>query len=134
MILRTQTLWDCTGLNPQGFKSAPWDVTFNTASSFMTNTNWQFYGGETTMTLLQPDGRADGAELAVGRRRHRGCDRADPRHRARSGKSLGNFWTDLVRTILYVLGPIVLIAAIVLVSQGAIQNLANYSLTTRSPA
>ena len=53
LILRTQTnLWNWTGLNPQGFKSAPWDVTFNTASSFMTNTNWQFYGGETTLSYF----------------------------------------------------------------------------------
>src|SRR4029077_9761305 len=47
LILRTQTLHP---FNPQGFHSAPWDVTFNTTSSFLTNTNWQFYGGETTMT------------------------------------------------------------------------------------
>ena len=52
LILRTQTLWDCTRLNPQGYHSAPWNVTFNTASSFLTNTNWQYYGGETTMTYF----------------------------------------------------------------------------------
>ncbi|MGO9820725.1 MAG: potassium-transporting ATPase subunit KdpA, partial [Solirubrobacteraceae bacterium] len=46
-ILRTQTLWNWTGLNPEHFHSAPWNVTFNTTSSFMTNTNWQYYGGET---------------------------------------------------------------------------------------
>ena len=51
-ILRTQTLWNWTGLNPQGFHSAPWNVTFNTTSSFMTNTNWQYYGGETTMSYF----------------------------------------------------------------------------------
>ena len=51
-ILRTQTLWNFTGLNPQHFHSAPWNVTFNTTSSFVTNTNWQFYGGETTMTYF----------------------------------------------------------------------------------
>ena len=49
LILRTQTLHP---LNPQSFHSAPWDVTFNTVSSFVTNTNWQFYGGETTMTYF----------------------------------------------------------------------------------
>src|SRR5665647_367963 len=49
LILRTQTLHPG---NPQGFHSAPWDVTFNTVSSFLTNTNWQFYGGETTMTYF----------------------------------------------------------------------------------
>ncbi len=51
-ILRTQTLWGFTGLNPQGFHSAPWNVTFNTTSSFLTNTNWQYYGGETTMSYF----------------------------------------------------------------------------------
>src|SRR4051794_34552287 len=49
LILRTQTLHP---FNPQGFHSAPWDVTFNTVSSFVTNTNWQFYAGETTMTYF----------------------------------------------------------------------------------
>src|SRR6201987_5614309 len=43
IILRTQTLWNFTGLNPQHYKSGTWDVTFNTVSSFMTNTNWQYY-------------------------------------------------------------------------------------------
>ncbi|HWE12112.1 MAG TPA: potassium-transporting ATPase subunit KdpA, partial [Solirubrobacteraceae bacterium] len=52
LILRTQTLWSFTGLNPQGFHSAPWNVTFNTTSSFLTNTNWQYYGGETTMSYF----------------------------------------------------------------------------------
>ena len=45
LILRTQGLWNFTGLNPMHFASAPWNVTFNTVSSFLTNTNWQYYGG-----------------------------------------------------------------------------------------
>src|SRR5579875_1204251 len=49
-ILRTQTLWNWTGLNPQGYHSEPWNVTFNTTSSFVTNTNWQYYAGETTLS------------------------------------------------------------------------------------
>jgi K+-transporting ATPase ATPase A chain len=52
------------------------DLAFNTAVSFVTNTNWQNYGGETTMSYLQPDGRADGAELRLGRDRHRAGRRA----------------------------------------------------------
>ena len=52
LILRTQTLWDFTGLNPQHFHSGTWNVSFNTTSSFMTNTNWQYYGGETTMSYF----------------------------------------------------------------------------------
>ncbi len=53
MILRTQSIHP---FNPEGFNSAPWDVTFNTASSFITNTNWQFYGGETSseIVILRP--------------------------------------------------------------------------------
>ncbi len=51
-ILRTQTLWDFTGLNPLHFHSAPWNVTFNTTSSFVTNTNWQYYAGETTLSYF----------------------------------------------------------------------------------
>ena len=51
-ILRTQTLWDFTGLNPMHFHSGTWNVTFNTVSSFLTNTNFQYYGGETTMSYL----------------------------------------------------------------------------------
>jgi len=52
LLLRTQTLWDFTGLNPMHYHSGTWDVSFNTASSFLTNTNWQYYGGETTMSYF----------------------------------------------------------------------------------
>ena len=51
-ILRTQTLWNFTGLNPQHFHSGTWDLTFNTTSLFVTNTNWQYYSGETTMSYF----------------------------------------------------------------------------------
>ena len=67
VILRTQGIHP---FNPEGFGSAPWDVSFNTAASFVTNTNWQYYGGETTMSLLLADGRPGGAELRLGRGRH----------------------------------------------------------------
>src|SRR6201997_234007 len=126
LILRTQTLWSFTGLNPQGFHSAPWNVTFNTTSSFVTNTNWQYYGGETTMSyfsqmagLTVQNWLSAGIGIVVAIALIRGIV-------GRSGKSLGNFWHDLVRTILYVLAPISVIGAIVLVSQGVIQNLSSY--------
>ncbi|HEY5287620.1 MAG TPA: potassium-transporting ATPase subunit KdpA [Solirubrobacteraceae bacterium] len=125
-ILRTQTLWNFTGLNPTGFHSAPWNVTFNTVSSFMTNTNWQFYGGETTMSyfsqmagLTVQNWLSAGVGIITAVALIRGII-------GRSGKSLGNFWQDLVRTILYVLAPLSVLAAIVLVSQGVLQNLSNY--------
>ena len=127
-ILRTQTLWNWTGLNPQGFHSAPWNVTFNTTSSFVTNTNWQYYSGETTMsyfsqmvglTVQNFVSAAVGISVAVAL--IRGII-------GRSGKSIGNFWGDLVRTVLYVLLPISFVVALVLVFQGSIQNFSHYLL------
>ncbi|HET8976667.1 MAG TPA: potassium-transporting ATPase subunit KdpA [Solirubrobacteraceae bacterium] len=125
-ILRTQTLWNFTGLNPEGFHSAPWNVTFNTTSSFVTNTNWQYYGGETTMsyfsqmaglTVQNFVSAATGIVVAVAL--IRGII-------GRSGKSLGNFWQDLVRTVLYILLPLSIIIALVLVSQGVLQTFGGY--------
>ena len=117
-ILRTQTLWNFTGLNPLGFHSAPWNVTFNTTSSFLTNTNWQYYGGETTMSyfsqmagLTVQNFLSAGVGIVVAVALIRGII-------GRSGKSLGNFWQDIVRTVLYVLLPLSIIVALVLVSQG----------------
>jgi K+-transporting ATPase ATPase A chain len=126
LILRTQTLWEFTGLNPTHYKSGTWDVTFNTVSSFMTNTNWQYYSGETTMSyfsqmagLTVQNWLSAGIGIVVAVALVRGIV-------GRSGKSIGNFWQDLVRTILYVLSPIAVVAAIVLMSQGVLQNFSNY--------
>ncbi|HEY5431155.1 MAG TPA: potassium-transporting ATPase subunit KdpA [Solirubrobacteraceae bacterium] len=125
-ILRTQGLWSFTGLNPQGFHSAPWNVTFNTTSSFLTNTNWQYYGGETTMSyfsqmagLTVQNFLSAGVGIVVVVALIRGII-------ARSGKSLGNFWHDIVRTVLYVLLPLAIVVALVLVSQGVIANVSSY--------
>src|SRR3954447_23816754 len=124
VILRTQTVHP---FNPQDFHSGTWDVTFNTASSFITNTNWQFYGGETTMTYFsQMVGLAvqnfvsAGVGIVVVIALIRGIS-------ARSGRSLGNFWQDLTRVLLYVLLPISIVGAVLLVSQGVIQNFASYA-------
>ena len=124
LILRTQTLhpW-----NPQDFHSAPWDATFNTVSSFVTNTNWQYYGGETTMTYFsQMAGLAlqNFVSAAVGIAVAVALIRALAN---RSGGShIGNFWVDLFRASFYVLLPIAFIAAIVLISQGVLQTLGGY--------
>jgi potassium-transporting ATPase potassium-binding subunit len=132
LLLRTQTLWNWTGLNPLHFHSAPWNVTFNTTSSFVTNTNWQYYGGETTMsyfsqmaglTVQNFVSAAVGISVAIAL--IRGII-------SRSGTSLGNFWQDLIRTILYVLLPISIVFALVLVWQGSIQNFTTY-LTVHGP-
>jgi potassium-transporting ATPase potassium-binding subunit len=126
LILRTQTLWSFTGLNPQGFHSAPWNVTFNTTSSFVTNTNWQYYGGETTMSyfsqmagLTVQNFLSAGTGIVVAVALIRGII-------SRSGKSLGNFWQDMVRTVLYVLMPLSIVVALILVSQGVIANFTSY--------
>ncbi|HEV2982012.1 MAG TPA: potassium-transporting ATPase subunit KdpA [Solirubrobacteraceae bacterium] len=126
VILRTQTLWNFTGLNPEHYKSGAWNLTFNTVSSFMTNTNWQYYSGETTLSyfsqmagLTVQNWLSAGVGIVVAIALIRGIV-------GRSGKSIGNFWQDLVRTILYVLGPIAFISAIVLMSQGVIQNFSHY--------
>jgi potassium-transporting ATPase potassium-binding subunit len=126
-VLRTQNAaWVPHLLNPLGYHSAPWNVTFNTVSSFMTNTNWQFYSGETTMTYLSQmigltvqNWLSAGIGIVVAVALVRGIT-------GRTGKSLGNFWQDLVRTILYVLAPLSVFAAIVLASQGVVANFSNY--------
>jgi len=126
-ILRTQDAFFVPhALNPLGYKSAPWNVTFNTVSSFLTNTNWQYYSGETTMSyfsqmlgLTVQNWLSAGVGIVVAVALIRGIV-------GRSGKSLGNFWQDLVRTVLYVLAPISIIGALVLVSQGVIQNFTTY--------
>ena len=125
LILRTQGIHP---FNPEGFHSGPWDVSFNTASSFVTNTNWQYYGGETTLTyftqmagLTVQNFVSAGVGIVVVVALIRGIV-------ARSGRELGNFWQDLVRTLLYILVPISVIGALFLVSQGVIQNLSDSTL------
>ncbi|HEX4437781.1 MAG TPA: potassium-transporting ATPase subunit KdpA [Solirubrobacteraceae bacterium] len=127
LILRTQDAFFVPhALNPLGYHSAPWNVTFNTVSSFVTNTNWQYYSGETTMSYFsQMAGLTVQNWLSAGV----GIVVAVALVRAivsRSGKGIGNFWKDIVRTVLYVLGPISVIGAIVLLSQGVIQNFGSY--------
>jgi K+-transporting ATPase ATPase A chain len=127
LILRTQDAFFVPhALNPLAYHSAPWNVTFNTTSSFLTNTNWQYYSGETTMSYLSQmigltvqNWLSGGVGIVVAVALVRGII-------GRSGKSLGNFWQDLVRTVLYVLTPISVVGALVLVSQGVIQNFTTY--------
>ena len=116
--------------NPAGMAALPPDLAFNTAASFMTNTNWQNYGGESTMSYLtQMAGltvqnfvsAATGIAIAVA------LIRAFAR---RSMKTLGNFWVDLVRGTFYVLLPICVVGTLVLVWQGVPQNLGPYTVAT----
>jgi K+-transporting ATPase ATPase A chain len=112
--------------NPQGMAALPADLSLNTAISFTTNTNWQNYGGETTLSyLVQMAGltvhnfvsAATGIAIAIAL--IRGFAR-------RSGTTVGNFWVDLVRCNLYILLPISIIVGLVFVWQGMPQNLNSY--------
>jgi K+-transporting ATPase ATPase A chain len=111
-------------LNPQHFGAVPQALSFNTASSFLTNTNWQNYGGETTMSYFSQIGAltvqqfvSAAVGISAGIVLIRGFSR-------RNSPTVGNFWVDLTRGLLYVLLPIAFIAGIILVGQGAVQTLA----------
>ena len=123
LLLRLQ---DLLPLNPQGMSAVPPDLAGNTAVSFLTNTNWQNYGGESTMSYLsQMAGlsvqnflsAATGIALAVAL--VRGFARAE-------SKGIGNFWADMVRATLYVLLPFCLLLTVFYVWQGVPQNLSSY--------
>src|SRR5450759_4045378 len=113
-------------LNPQGMAAVTPDSSFNTAVSFATNTNWQGYGGETTMSYLTQmlaltvqnfvSAASGMAVLAL-------FSRGIARH---SAKTLGNFWVDMTRSTLYILLPLSIVLALVLVSQGSVQNFSPY--------
>jgi potassium-transporting ATPase potassium-binding subunit len=109
-------------LNPQGFGAVSPDSSWNTAVSFATNTNWQGYGGESTMSYLTQMlgmtvqnfvSAATGMAIVVA------MLRGIARHTA---KTIGNFWVDLTRSVLYILLPLAFVLALVLVSQGVVQT------------
>jgi K+-transporting ATPase ATPase A chain len=117
-------------LNPAGLPAVPDRQAFETAASFTTNTNWQSYGGETTMSYLSQmtqltfhNFTSAAAGMAAAVALARGIAR-------RSGGRLGNFWTDLVRGTLYILLPLAFVVALALVQQGVIQNFAQYVTVT----
>jgi K+-transporting ATPase ATPase A chain len=113
-------------LNPQHFPSVPAALAFNTAASFTTNTNWQNYGGESTMSYFtQMAGLAyhNFASAAVGIALAIAVIRGIAR---RESKTIGNFWVDVTRAMLWVLAPACVVIALVFVSQGMIQNLKPY--------
>ncbi len=114
-------------LNPQSLGAVSPDSAFNTAASFVTNTNWQGYGGETTMSYLTQmlglnvqnfvsaaSGMATLVALIRGLR-------------ARSAATIGNFWVDITRSTLYILLPLALLLALALVSQGVVQSFGSYA-------
>src|SRR5450830_148536 len=111
-------------LNPAGMANVSADSSFNTAVSFVTNTNWQGYVGESTMSYLtQMLAVENFASAATGIAVAFALIRGFARH---SSKSIGNFWVDMTRSSLYVLLPLSLLVAVVLMSQGVIQNFKSY--------
>jgi len=113
--------------NPEHFGAVPQDLAFNTAASFTTNTNWQAYSGESTMSYFtQMAGLAyhNFLSAAVGIALAVAVIRGIAR---REMETLGNFWVDLTRTILWVLLPACLVVALFLVSQGTVQSLKPYA-------
>ena len=123
VILRLQHLLP---LNPQGFGPVSPDLAFNTAASFTTNTNWQNYGGESTLSYFsQMVGLVfhNFASAATGIAIAAALVRGIARHTA---KTIGNFWVDIVRLNIYLLVPICMIYGLFLVSQGMVQNFRPY--------
>jgi len=129
-----QRFQDILPLNPQGLPAISPDSAFNTAVSFATNTNWQGYGGETTMSYLtQMVGlsvqnfvsAASGMAVLVAL--IRGFAR-------RNTDSIGNFWVDLTRSTLYILLPLSLLLAVVLVGQGVVQTFKPYQTVSLQEA
>src|SRR5271166_3411182 len=119
-----QRLQNFLPLNPRGFDAVPPDLAFNTSDSFITNTNWQNYSGETTMShLTQMLGLtvhnfvSAATGLAMAFALVRGFARS-------SAATVGNFWVDLTRSVLYILLPISVVGALVLVALGVPQTLA----------
>ncbi len=113
-------------LNPEGFSGVSWDSALNTAISFVTNTNWQGYAGETTMSYLtQMTGLAvqNFLSAAIGIAALLVLIRGFTR---KNTDKIGNFWVDLTRSLLYVLLPLAVILAIVLASQGVVQTVGPY--------
>jgi K+-transporting ATPase ATPase A chain len=118
-----QRLQNVLPLNPQGFDAVPPDLAFNTSVSFITNTNWQNYGGETTMShLTQMIGLTvhNFLSAATGLAMAFALVRAFARS---SATTVGNFWVDMTRVVLYVLLPISIVFAIVFVALGMPQTL-----------
>ena len=125
-VYAMQRLQGMLPLNPQAFGAVSPDSSFNTAISFLTNTNWQGYSGESTMSyLVQMAALAvqNFFSAAAGMAVLVALIRGFARHTV---ETIGNFWVDMTRSIIYILLPIATVLALALVSQGVIQNLSAY--------
>jgi potassium-transporting ATPase potassium-binding subunit len=127
LLMIVQLLQGVLPFNPAKLGNVEPFLAFNTATSFMTNTNWQSYGGETTMSYFtQMIGLAvqNFVSAASGVAVVLALTRGLARH---SAETIGNFWADLVRCVLYVFLPLCIVLALVLVSQGVVQNFNDYT-------
>ncbi len=129
-VYALQRLQGVLPLNPEGLGAVSPDSSFNTAASFATNTNWQGYGGESTMSYLTQmlaltvqNFVSAAAGMAVLAAMIRGFAR-------RSVQTIGNFWVDMTRTTLYILLPLSFVLALILVSQGTVQTFGPYAKAT----
>jgi K+-transporting ATPase ATPase A chain len=114
-------------LNPDGMKGVLPHISMNTTASFITNTNWQYYGGEFTMSYLsQMVGLAvqNWVSAAIGMAVLAAVIRGFAR---RSRRELGNFWVDLYRSLVYILLPLAAIVAVILISQGVVQTFSGHA-------
>jgi K+-transporting ATPase ATPase A chain len=125
-VYALQRLQGVLPLNPQGFGAMTPDSSFNTAVSFVSNTNWQGYAGEATMSYLTQMlglGVQNFVSAATGMAVLVALIRGFVR---RQSSSLGNFWVDLTRSTVYILLPLSILLAVILVSQGVVQNFSAY--------
>jgi len=130
VVYLLQRLQGTLPLNPQGLGAVSPDSAWNTAVSFATNTNWQGYGGETTMSYLtQMLGMTvqNFLSAATGMAVMVALIRGIVRH---TTNEIGNFWVDMTRSVLYILLPLSLVLALTLVSQGIVQTFSEYKTTT----
>lgn len=126
VVFGIQMMQSILPLNPEHMKSVSWDLAFNTAASFVSNTNWQAYSGESTLSyftqsvgLTVQNFVSAATGIAVLFALIRGFV-------VKKQTTIGNFWVDLTRTTLYILIPLSLVLAITLVSQGVVQTLSAY--------
>lgn len=113
-------------LNPEGIKGVTWDLSFNTTSSFVTNTNWQSYSGESQLSYLTQmlgltvqNFVSAAVGIAVLFALIRGFTRV-------KGKTIGNFWVDATRSIIHILMPLSIVVSLLIASQGVVQNFSAY--------
>ncbi|GAB6169138.1 potassium-transporting ATPase subunit KdpA [Clostridium carnis] len=126
IIFLLQIIQGALPLNPEGIKGVSWDLSFNTATSFITNTNWQAYSGESQLSYLTQmigltvqNFLSAATGIAVLFALIRGFIRVKE-------KTIGNFWVDVTRSVVYILIPLSIVVSLMIISQGVVQNFSAY--------